>query len=148
MMGDDERRYFKLRLKKQYGVEGAFNDFVLLVAGQGRIRATTKETFEVAKRLRKVQQVGVYIAKISKGDIILSIEGSQILDGGITKNVLDLDEDCAEKWMRAEVLEIPGKYEGKYVVGRLGDLYLGSCRVTRDGKLYPQIAKWRRIPID
>lgn len=148
LMDAGERRYFELRLKRQYGVEKPFEGLILIMAGQGRVRATTKETFKVAERLRKVQQIGIYVAKISKGDVILSIEGSQILDGKIVKNVLDLDEKSAERWMRAEVLPAPGKYEGKYLIGKCGDLYLGSSRITRDGKLYPQIAKWRRIPLE
>ncbi|MCS7132209.1 MAG: hypothetical protein N3F65_00650 [Nitrososphaeria archaeon] len=148
LMDTGERKHFELRLRKQYGVENPFEDLVLLAAGRGRVRATTKEALEVAKKLRRVQQAGVYIAKISKEDVILSIEGSQVLNGKITKSVLDLDEESAEKWMRAEVLEVRGKYEGKYVVGKCGDLYLGSGRITRDGKLYPQVAKWRRIPVE
>ncbi|MCD6536858.1 MAG: hypothetical protein J7K49_07510 [Thaumarchaeota archaeon] len=143
-----ERKYFELRLKRQYGVDKAFEDLILIKAGQGRVRAVTKEAFEIAKRLKKVQQVGVYVAKISKGDVILSIEGSQMLNGKITKNVIDLDEESAERWMKAEVMPAQGKWEGKYLVGRCGDLYLGSSRITRDGKLYPQIAKWRRVPIE
>lgn len=148
LMDAGERKYFELRVRKQYGVEDPFQGLILLITGQGRIRATTKETIEVAQKLRRTQQVGVYVAKISKGDIILSIEGSQILNEKITKNTLDLGEEDAEKWMRAEVLEVSGKYEGKYIVGKCGDLYLGCGRITRDGKLYPQVAKWRRIPIE
>lgn len=148
LMDTGEKKYFELRLRKQYGVEKPFKDFVLLVAGRGRVRLVTKEALEVAKRLKGVQQVGVYVAKILRGDVILSIEGSQILNGEITKNILDLDEEDAERWMKAEVMEFSGKYEGKYLVGRCGDLYLGSGRITRDGKLYPQVAKWRRIPIE
>ena len=143
-----ERKYFELRLKRQYGVDKAFEDLILIKAGQGRVGAVTKKAFEVAKRLKKVQQVGVYVAKISKGDVILSIEGSQMLNGKITKNVIDLDEEGAERWMKAEVMPAQGTWEGKYLVGRCGDLYLGSSRITRDGKLYPQIAKWRRVPIE
>lgn len=141
-----ERKHFVRRLMDQHGVEGAFEGFVLILSGQGRIRATTKEAYEVACRLRKVQQVGLYIAKIVKGETVLSIEGSQLLNNAITKNIVELNEEEAEAWMRAAPIQRFEKFEGKYVVAKCGDFYLGSGRVSRDGKIYPQVAKWRRIP--
>ena len=148
LMNPRERRYLENRLKKQHGVENAFGDLLLIKAGQGRIRAATREVFEAARRLRKVQQLGLYVAKISRGDVFLSIEGSQLLNGEITKNVIELDEEAANKWMKASPITAQMRYDSRYVVAKTGDLYLGSGRVTRDGKIYPQIAKWRRIPAD
>ncbi|MCD6591842.1 MAG: hypothetical protein J7K78_02350, partial [Thaumarchaeota archaeon] len=72
LLSSSELKYFRERLRVQYGVENAFEGYVLIRAGQGRIRATTSETLEVATRLRKVQQVGLYIAKLIKSDIVLS----------------------------------------------------------------------------
>lgn len=141
-----ERRYLLERLRSQHGVESAFEGLVLLKAGQGRIRATTREAFELAQRLRRVQQVGLYVAKLAGGDAILSIEGSQLLDGEIRENVVELDERLAEEWMRAAPIEAGGPYTSRYVVAKCGNLYLGSGRFSRDGRIYPQIAKWRRVP--
>ena len=141
-----ERRYLIKRLEDQHGVEDAFDDLVLIRTGQGRIRATTKETYEAACRLRRVQQVGLYVAKMVKGDVILSIEGSQLLGATITRNIIELSEEEAEEWMKAAPIERSEKIESRYVIARCGDFYLGSGRVSRDGKIYPQVAKWRRIP--
>jgi NOL1/NOP2/fmu family ribosome biogenesis protein len=140
-----ERRYLIKRLVDQHGIEDAFDDLVLIRAGQGRIRTATKEAYEVACRLRRTQQVGLYVAKIVKGDVILSIEGSQLLGNMITKNMVELSEKEAEEWMRAAPIQRPERIEGKYVVARCGDFYLGSGRVSRDGRIYPQVAKWRRV---
>ncbi len=141
-----ERRYLLERIRAQYGVEGAFEGLVLIKAGQGRIRAVTREAFEVASKLRRVQQLGLYVAKVVKSDVILSIEGSQLLDGRITRNVIELSDEEAHEWMKAAPASCLESFEGRYVIARCGDLYLGSGRVSRDGKIYPQVAKWRRIP--
>jgi NOL1/NOP2/fmu family ribosome biogenesis protein len=141
-----ERRYLVKRLEDQYGVEDAFDDLVLIRTGQGRIRAATKEAYEVACRLRRVQQVGLYVAKIVKGDVILSIEGSQLLGAAITKNIIELSEEEAEEWMKAAPIQRPERVERRYGVARCSDFYLGSGRISRDGRIYPQVAKWRRIP--
>jgi len=146
LLSPSEKKYLLERLRIQYGVEDAFEDLVLLKAGQGRIRAVTKEAFELAQKLRKVQQVGLYVVKLMKGDAILSIEGSQLLNGKIKKNVIELNEELAREWMKAAPINSPTTYSSKYVVAKCGNLYLGSGRFTRDGKIYPQVAKWRRIP--
>jgi len=146
LLNPSEKKYLLERLRIQHGVEDAFKDLILIKTGQGRIRAATRETFEVAGKLRRVQQLGLYVAKISKGDVVLSIEGTQLLNGAIRKNVIELDERSAEDWMKASPITGPQKYGSKYVVAKCGELYLGSGRFSRDGKIYPQIAKWRRIP--
>jgi len=146
LLSPSEKRYLLERLRSQHGVEDAFEGLVLLKAGQGRIRAVTREAFELAQKLRKVQQVGLYVVKLMKGDAILSIEGSQLLNGDIKKNVIDLDERLAREWMKAAPIESSQFYTSKYVVAKCGNLYLGSGRFSRDGRIYPQVAKWRRIP--
>lgn len=146
MLTSAERKHLVRRLMDQHGVEDAFESLILIRSGQGRIRAATKEAYEVACRLRKVQQVGLYVAKIVKGDVVLSIEGSQLLGSTITRNVVELSEEEAEEWMKAAPIQKSGRFEGRYVVARCGDFYLGSGRVSRDGRIYPQVAKWRRIP--
>lgn len=141
-----ERRNLIEKLKLQHGIKDAFEDLILIRAGQGRIRATTREAFEIASRLKRVQQIGLYVVKMVKGDVILSIEGSQLLDGKIMKNLIELSDEEAEEWMKAAPIPCPKGVGSRYVVARCGSLYLGSGRVSRDGRIYPQVAKWRRIP--
>ena len=141
-----ERKFLENRLRSLYGVEADFKDLVLVKCGRKRIRATTKEVLELASRLRGVQQIGLYVMKISNGDISLSIEGSQLLGDEIKNNIVKLDEGQVKKWMRAIPIKIGITYRGRYVVGKFNRLYLGSARVSRNGLLYPQIPKWRRIP--
>jgi len=146
LLSPRERRFLENRLRSLYGVEACFNDLILIKCGRRRIRAATKETMELASRLRGVQQLGLYVMKISDGDISLSVEGSQLLDGEIKDNIIELDEEQVEKWMKAIPIKTEKTYRGRYVVGKFNHLYLGSARVSRNGLLYPQIPKWRRIP--
>ncbi len=141
-----ERKLLENRLKRQYGVEKAFRGLTLIMAGQRRIRACTRETYELSKKLKKVQQLGVYVAKLRDEEVILSIEGSQILGDEIKSNIIELDEHEAVEWMKASPIKIKEKPKSRYVVAKHGKIYLGSGIVSRDGKIYPQIAKWRRIP--
>ncbi|MCF8885181.1 MAG: hypothetical protein QXK95_01590 [Nitrososphaerota archaeon] len=147
-MSDSERKFFENILREQHGVEKAFREYILIKTGEDRIRATTHETIEVAMKLRKILQIGLYIAKFrkSRNEVFLTIEGSQLLNDQITKNVVDLDEESALRWMKGAPIQLPRNYLSLYIVGRLNGLYLGSARISRDGKAYPQISTWRRIP--
>ena len=131
-----------------YGISNFFRDYVLFMTGEGKIRATTKETAEMMEYIRKVDSVGVYVAKYRKWGLTLSIEGSHMLDDAIGKNVIELSRDEAKLWMTGTPVELkPGhKIDGKFVVAKYRRFYLGSGVVGRDGKVYPQIPKWRRIP--
>jgi len=146
LLSPRERKFIENRLRSIYGVEAGFDGFVLIKCGRRRIRAAAKETLELASRLRGVQQIGLYVMKIANGAIALSVEGSQLLDGEIKNNIIELDEEQVERWMKAIPIKIERACRGRYVVGKFGRLYLGSARVSRNGLLYPQIPKWRRIP--
>ncbi|RLG01335.1 MAG: hypothetical protein DRN49_01515 [Thaumarchaeota archaeon] len=147
LLSPRERKFLENRLKSLYGVEKGFSDLVLIKCGRRRIRATTKETLELASKLKGVQQIGLYVMKVSNSDISLSVEGAQLLNGDIKNNIIELDEEQVERWMKAVPIKIETTYRGRYVIGKFNRLYLGSARVSRNGLLYPQIPKWRRIPL-
>lgn len=141
-----ERRLLEKMLKEQHGVESPFKEFVLLMMGEGRVRAATREAFEIAERLKRVQQVGLYVAKLRKGEVNLSIEGSQLLGEKLKRNVIELGEEEAREWMSGAPIKIEIQVDSRYIIAKHDRIYLGSGRVSRDGKAYPQVAKWRRIP--
>lgn len=148
ILDHSERKILEKLLYDQHGVREAFREFILVMGGGGKIRATTPETIEVARKLRKVLQIGLYVAKCRKNkyEVFLSIDGSQLLNAQLSKNIVELGEEECREWMRGAPIKLSTDINGKYVVGRIDKIYLGSARVSRDGKAYPQIAAWRRIP--
>ena len=134
--------------RKTYGIEDFFQDYVLYMAGEGKIRITTREVSQFLEKLKKVDSVGLYVAKYRKWGLTLSIEGSQLLGDKIRKNVIELSLEEAERWMRGDPIPLKENMqpEGKFVVGKYRRFYLGTGVVGRDGKIYPQVPKWRRIP--
>jgi NOL1/NOP2/fmu family ribosome biogenesis protein len=148
ILNDSEKKILQELLYQQHGVKEAFEEFILVMGGDSKIRATTLETIEVARKLRKVLQIGLYVAKYrrNKNDVFLSIEGSQLLNNQISKNVVELSEEECREWMRGAPIPLSINTDSRYIVGKIDKIYLGSARVSRDGKLYPQIAVWRRIP--
>lgn len=131
-------------LKRHYGAED-FSDKVLIQAGESKIRLTTSDTIKVAEKMRGVQSLGLYIAKLEGQDVVLSIEGSQLLCNSIKKNWIELTEEQARLWMEGAPIQLDKLTAARYVVAFYKHLCLGCGRVSADGKVYPQVPKWRRL---
>jgi len=142
----EKRRHLEKVAETQYGISDFFSKYELLQAGDGKIRATTRQTLEIAAMLKTVHAVGLYVAKARDWGLSLSIEGSQLLCGAATKNIVELDEQEARLWMTGSPVSLSQPVEGKLVVGRFKGFCIGTGVVGRDGKAYPQVPKWRRIP--
>lgn len=131
-------------LERQYGIKD-FSDKILIQAGEGKIRLTTDDTIRVAEKMRGVQSLGLYIAKVEGQDVVLSIEGSQLLCNNIKKNRIELTDEQARLWMEGAPIQFEGPIAVRYVVTSYKNICLGCGRVSADGKVYPQVPKWRRI---
>jgi len=142
----EARKRLEDLLEGELGAEGAFGDMPLLAAGENKVKLISPEALELAGRLKGVVNMGLYVAKITRDGLALSVEGSQLLAGRIKRGIVELSRGEAERWMMGAPIERETADLPRLVVARMGDVYLGSGRVGRDGKIYPQIPKWRRIP--
>ena len=91
----------------------------------------------------RINSIGMYFCEADKIGIRLSIEGSQIVGPKATKNIAEITEEQAKKWLKGEDLEIKGDYSGFIILKNNGD-FLGAGR-HKDGKILNYVAKERRI---
>lgn len=144
LLNSSKKSALQAMLERNYGAED-FSDKVLIQAGERKIRLTTNETIKVAEKMRGVQSLGLYVAKVEGQDIVLSIEGSQLLCNSIKKNRIELTEEQARLWMEGAPVQLDRFIAARYVVAFYKHLCLGCGRVSVDGKVYPQVPKWRRL---
>lgn len=143
-MTGSKRKLVESMLERSYGVKLGFKNVELLEGGEGKIRVTNRETIDIANKLKRIQTIGLYVAKLVKGDIALSMEGSHMLCNEITKNIIEIDEYAIKRWMEASPIEIGFNHSYKYIVGKYRGRCVGSARFSQ-GKLYPQVPKERRL---
>ncbi|AGK60404.1 hypothetical protein Asulf_00375 [Archaeoglobus sulfaticallidus PM70-1] len=88
---------------------------------------------------------GLYFATIEKDGLRLSMEGSFIVGKVAKKNVVEVDEEKALRWMRGEAIEInqTDVSEG-YVILKYGSYFIG-CGKLRNGKIINFVPKDRRL---
>jgi len=144
-LNDVERKHFVKTVGEIYGDHDYLKSMELLMSGQGRVRACTRETLDAAQHLEKVLTLGVYVAKWRKWGVMLTVEGTQMLQGKTAVNVVDLDDESAQRWMSGAPVRLMEWRGQKIVVGRYRGFLLGSAIVDREAVAYPQIPKWRRV---
>lgn len=136
ILNKSEKRKIENKLGERFGIKkipGFLAQF-----GKERLYIFTgnispKEIIEISDATR-IERIGVYFAKIVPGEedlIRLSIEGSQILQDQITKNVFELNDIQAQKWMEGKSLDIQlGEERKGFLVMRHGSDFLGAGKAS------------------
>ena len=133
-------------LNNQFGVnkvEGLFLQF-----GKEKIRVysgnlSKEELIDLDKNLR-VENIGLYLAKIQSDGIRLSLDGCGLLKKEIKDNILELDELWTKKWFRGEDLDIKGDINLK-ILKNNGD-FIGCGKSTGE-RITNSLPKERRIRV-
>jgi NOL1/NOP2/fmu family ribosome biogenesis protein len=132
-------------LKEQFGIDQIFGRIMKL--GEEKLFLftgnATDEEIKKIEELVPVERLGVYFAKIIRDDVKLNIEGTQVLKNQIKKNIFEIDEDQATKWMQGQELNIKtGKRN--FLVIKYNDNFLG-CGKASEEKIGNFVPKMRRL---
>ncbi len=129
-------------ISKQFGCDVEL-DYVFMKNEKNKIFITNRQISEIDLSKLRVNSVGLYIAEQKDNQIRLSIEGSQLIGPYAKKNVVELNEEQASKWMKGEDLEIEGDYSGFVIIKYKKD-FLG-CGKYSNGRIWNYVNKIRRI---
>lgn len=127
-------KQFGAKVKLDYGFLKKYNKIFLI----------NKDISKIDLSKLRINSLGLYFCEIFDG-IRLSIEGSQIIGPKATKNVVEINEEQAKKWLKGEELEIEGDYSG-FVILKHNNDFLGNGKY-KDGKILNYVAKERRINV-
>lgn len=138
-------------LHDHFGTDFKFPGY-LFVSQKNKYYAIDEAYKDVAHLKINTKVLGLYVAEINKfKEIRLSIEGSQLVGPTATKNVLELTQEEAEKFIRGEDLDVTDRevsdvYYITYTIDRFTKSrdYLG-CGKVKEGKLLNFISKGRRV---
>lgn len=133
------------KLKKQFGIKDVEGIFVQrgterLFLFQGNF---TQKQIQQLERTIPIERVGVYFGKLQNNELRLSIEGAQILQNQITKNIFELNNEQAEMWMHGNELNIKTDLRG-FVIMKYKDNFLGCGKASAE-KITNFIPKNRRL---
>jgi NOL1/NOP2/fmu family ribosome biogenesis protein len=127
-------------LEEQFGIDKA--DFLKLdlefeERGKRRVYAFKSCDLEVP-----TYHYGIYFGTLDERGFRLSIEGCFLVGKLAKKNILEVDDKTAERWMKGEDIECNLK---GYVIVKWKDFFLG-CGKSNGKILRNFVPKNRRIP--
>jgi NOL1/NOP2/fmu family ribosome biogenesis protein len=132
------------QLNKQFGIEKL--PYLILQFGKEKLRLFSGhfsiEEINLLDANLRIETAGLYFAKIENNEIRLTLDGIQILKNQITKNILELTNEQADKWMRGNDLDI--KSEKAYKILKNKNEFLGCGKSTGE-KITNFVPKERRI---
>ena len=136
-------------VEKNYGSRIDLSKFLVFESGKERkVWLLTKKFFEIDLSKLKINSFGLYFGKLKRNEKIhLSTEGAQLVGKNATKNVLELDEASALKFMQGSDLKIklPKNCEAhNFVIIKRKDDILGCSLALEDG-IKNLLPKSRRI---
>ena len=132
-------------LERQWGFTQPF-EYVFIRNAKDNVYIIQRSLVDVHIDDLKLNSLGIYFCEIQKrGDIRLSIEGSQLIGPHATKNILELNDKEADEWMKGYELSKPTPLNGYVIVKHKGD-FMGCGYVIDSGdKIINYVPKTRRI---
>ncbi len=139
----------KLEEQYRYIMDKNSLNIIFLMNKDNRIYLVSRDIELMPYDEIRIDSIGMYFGELYKESLRLSIEGSQMVGQGATKNVIDIKKDQMIEWIKGNDLEFEdtGKH---FVIIRYADKdsgyadYLG-CGKWKDGKLMNYVSKSRRL---
>ncbi|MBI4448414.1 hypothetical protein HY641_00110 [Candidatus Woesearchaeota archaeon] len=144
-LSNKEARPILEALERQWGFTEKL-DYVFIRTAQDNVYIAHRDFANLDRTSLRINNVGIYFCEIQKnGDVRLSIEGSQIIGPKATKNILDLEDQQVDLWMKGYELEnFDQERKGHFII-RHGEDFMGCGYIVPGKKILNYVPKARRI---
>jgi NOL1/NOP2/fmu family ribosome biogenesis protein len=142
ILNSKEKKNLQKLLKEQFDSDFEL-DFEVFSNDKNKIYLISKDIAKIDFDELRINNLGMYFGEIAHDELRLSIEGSQLIGKTANKNVLELNDEQAAKWMAGEDFEINYQNAG-FVIIKNRDDFLGCGKLVK-GKLLNYVPKERRI---
>jgi len=129
------------QIQENFGIESLKLDYLFFKNNDNKIYLLSKEFSNIDQTKFRINNLGLYFAKIEPFGFRLSIEGSQLIGPKATKNILEINN--YEEWMKGNDIVADEKFKGCVLV-KYKDKFLGSGFYSK-GKIINFIPKSRRV---
>jgi NOL1/NOP2/fmu family ribosome biogenesis protein len=138
-----EKRRIEEELDNQFGITKI--PYLLLETGKEKMRGfsghVSKEEIAKLARIVNIDLIGIYVLKEENG-FRLSFDATQLLKDQITKNIVEINDEEYQKWIRGHDLEKEATIG--VVVIKYNEDFLG-CGKSNGKIIYNYVPKDRRL---
>ena len=132
------------QLEDQFGITSL--PYLFLQFGKDKIRVysgnLSKENLNNLDKNTRIENMGLYFARIQSDGIRLTIDGIQLVKDQITKNIMEINNNQAKDWFKGNDLDI--KAESAFKILKNNNEFIGCGKSTGD-RITNFVPKERRI---
>ncbi len=143
ILSSKDKKLLLALIKKQWGADFK-PDFVFFKNEKQKIYAVHRDIAKIDLSGARINTVGMYFGEQKKGELRLSIEGSQLIGPIAKKNIIKLDNKEVLDWLRGEDLQKDGDWSGFIIIKHTDD-FMGTGKYTQDKRILNFVPKARRL---
>ncbi|MBU0470990.1 MAG: hypothetical protein KKF65_00055 [Nanoarchaeota archaeon] len=144
ILNSKEVKQIKKFLSSQFGFDEKL-DFVFLRSSRDRLYVINRDVEMIDLSKLRIDSLGLYFASYMPEGLRLSIEGAQIIGPKAKKNILELNKEQFEQWLKGEDIEINTSMKDFVIVKHNSD-YVG-CGKIKNNLLMNYVPKARRLVV-
>jgi NOL1/NOP2/fmu family ribosome biogenesis protein len=142
ILNSREKKGIVKLIKEQFNCDFSL-DYEVFMNPKNKIFILNRDVSKIDMDELRINSLGLYFGEINRGELRLSIEGSQIIGPLAKNNVLELKDSNANKWMSGEDFDVKTELMGFVIVKNKKD-FLGCGRVV-NMRLLNYVPKERRV---
>jgi NOL1/NOP2/fmu family ribosome biogenesis protein len=142
-LASKEKKQLLAQIKDQWNADFK-PELVFFINDKQKLYAVHKDIAKIDLSGARINSVGFYFGEQKKGELRLSIEGSQLIGPIAKKNVVEIDDDETLSWMRGEDLDKEVGCSGFVIIKHDKD-YMGTGKCTQDNRILNFVPKARRL---
>jgi len=120
--------------------------YVWMMNSKMKIYIVSHDLSKIDLETVRIDSMGLYIGEYKKRKFRLSLEGANIIGRKATKNVVELNLEERNQWMKGEdLLKDLGEIPRFIILKNEGDLL--GCGRYKEGRVYNYIPKERRLRV-
>lgn len=144
LLTSSEKKKLIEQLNQQYGITNI--PFELIKFGEEKLRIfsgdLSREQLILLDRELRIENIGLYFAKLEHDGIRLTFDGIQIFKNQITKNILELTKEQADEWLKGNEIYI--KSDRAFKILKYNNEFIGCGKSTGE-KITNYMPKERRV---
>jgi len=141
ILNSKEKKNIAKLISEQFNCKFKFS-YEVFMNPKNKIFILNKDVSEINLEKLRVNSLGLYFGVKYENEIRLSIEGSEILGKIAKKNILELSNNEAKKWLAGEDFEVNSDLNG-FIIIKNNEDFLGCGKIINK-KLYNYVPKERR----
>ena len=124
--------------------EEMIENYCFYISEKNKIYIIDNKIKEIDLKNIRINNLGLYFCELNNGNIRFSIDGSQIVGKTATKNLINLDDKLAKRWLKGEDIETEEEFEN-FVLIKNNDNFLGCGKYNKESKkIFNYVPKGRR----